>query len=129
MMENPSVTDEDSLLAVGVAMGVAVSLVAVTSTGATNNGREAEAAMTARGGNGRRQQDRAEAGIGVLLDFTTIVGAGGGRDDVQLNTNDIKKLYCPFYRVVPFLKKISLKSPLICRAKLEEKSFHFVLIL
>jgi hypothetical protein len=38
MMENPSVTDEDSLLAVGVAMGVTISLVAVTSTGATNNG-------------------------------------------------------------------------------------------
>jgi hypothetical protein len=52
-----------------------ISVVAVTSMGGTNNergvcgGREAEAAMAARGGNGRRQQDRAEVGIGILLDF------------------------------------------------------------
>jgi hypothetical protein len=46
-----------------------------------------------RSGNGRRQQDRAEAGIGVF-GFLVAGGGRGGRDDVQLNTNDIKKLYC-----------------------------------
>jgi hypothetical protein len=58
--KRPGKADEDSLLAVDVAIGVAISVVAVTSTEGTNNergdcgGREAEAAMATRGGNGRR---------------------------------------------------------------------------
>ena len=78
-MENPSEADEDSLLAVGVAMGVAIILVVDVRSAMDNERGDC-------GGRGRRRQWQQEAGMAgggdrCFIGFS-VVGGGrrGGRE-------------------------------------------------